>query len=475
MVDFRLLDNIALLAQLILIFARAFIGGRLPLSVRLNVAVISLLFTFPTNLIAQTVSLNGEDTLDVPRSWLYKQKYFSYGSEAFGAVYFVLVGTLLMNVAIILYRERLFLRVAKWHVPLFILLLWGLASTETNEFAIEFRNLGYTIREFVAISCGLCAGIVLLISKKAVEAVERLITDLCMIVLLGAIPFILADSSVLWAREFNSAWLLPSQSAVLPGYFAISLWWHHRKSLWRKIFALLFAVLALYSVSKDALFIYLIVMFVIITRLSASELSRFPRAAAIVIIASVGVCNIGPIVLNHYYVLEPFPSLETRYFQMANALAALRNGTVEQILFGRGWNQWYPISVSFPFMDWMSGPIEEVTSTDARYMISVPFVATMRSIGVLGLLFVVIFLMAIENEMLKSARKYGPLMAVVCFTVLVNFAFTAVTGQVESMVLISLLTVVLIHGDSDVISFDGNLHVSGPKECEISYPERSFI
>ena len=443
MLEFRSADNLALAVQLLYVLVATLRAPKVALSVRLNCCFLYVCFIFPTNLIAQTVSLDSEQTEDVPRSWLYKVKLLSFGSESFGPIYFLLLGMLGINFVLIAFSKRHVVRLVAWHIPVLFFFSLGMISAAYNPLGIEFKNLGYAVREFFAISFGLSAGTLIVMSGKSVETLDMMVTDLCLIIVIGCVPYGLADSSVLWTREFDRVWLLPSQSAVLPGYFAMSLWFFKGKRKIKKLIAIFVALLSLYSASKDSFFIYLMILAIAALRISADHLRKYQNVTVLMIIAWVAIGNIVPIFVSHYWLVEPLPSLETRYFQTVNALAAIWDGGTTQLLFGLGWNQWYPLSQSFPFVDWMSGPLEEVTSTDARYMLSVPFVATLRSIGLVGLIGMIGFIFYVGKGLMKHASKFGPLMAVVCFTVLVNFCFTAVTGQVESMMFISMIVAIL--------------------------------
>jgi hypothetical protein len=431
---FTQVDNIIYAFQICLIISTLIFRCHGRLDLILVFALLSILVISPSSVVM--VAGLGEDysgTLGW-RQFIYSYKIFEIGSSGAGTVYFLLTAGLVYGILRSLKISSLSKHGQQALLLLVLLYLMGFFSVFLNVYVVEIPNLVYAAREFETVVAGFLLGAI--ISKtNNLGLFKKLVTNECtLIATLGSISFLFVADSVGWERDFGLKNILPSQTYPLLAYINLLAIGKGRISVFAVILRLIPFGLCVVSGNKESLVMGFACLFFGVVKTSvwhlfSIDILRKPILLACVLIIAVWISYLLPIYFSS--LLENgMPSLVVRYYQIVNSIKTIFNNGVAVLLFGIGWGQWYLIYEPFPFIDYMSGPRFEVEERVARFMISVPAVPVLRSIGLIGFGYLFVSLVYIFKMVLERSSVHwfwGVFVVLVCALSLSS----AISGNVE--------------------------------------------
>lgn len=437
---FNAIDTAALLVQLSIIVCAFFASPRVSIVVRLNCALVACLVICPTTLITHEVA-SLELGYVSPRALLYKLKLFYVGGFGVGPIYPILCLMVAINVAALYFSRELLRKFVGLVAALVAIALWGFVACLQNPYAVDVANVIYSLRELACAILGISGALVLVQERAEQYWISYAAKILAILVVVGSVPFVVASPDLRWQRDvsFN---VLPSQASVLVCYVAFAFTVDRNRSWFlHAVFSVPLA-LAIFSFSKDAIFVAGALAGVLMIRPLRNFCIRRPCAAAVGVFCYLVAGYLATVVISHS-LPSPLPSLEIRYFQLINVLKTLVGNGFTIAIFGLGWNQWYLIYDAFPFWDYFSGPAYEVENGEARFMVSMPFIPIARSIGILGLTVAGAVVGRVVCNVLRGGAVFGFTLSVVTAIMLSSVAMSAVTGSVEGVVIVAMFATLL--------------------------------
>ncbi|KGT37736.1 hypothetical protein P421_13745 [Heyndrickxia coagulans P38] len=127
-----------------------------------------------------------------------------------------------------------------------------------------------------------------------------------------------------------------------------------------------------------------------------------------------------PFLAIKYYVINisNMGSFSTRYYQVINMMVTLKNNGILSSLFGIGWNQWYKIYYSFPFLDLGAWTDEQIYNMDWKYSIQIFPFSLIRSVGFIGTALWVFCTLKIVRESVKNFQQTNNMAFLLLFSII---------------------------------------------------------
>lgn len=357
----------------------SFNGGAY-LIARLSIFFLVMFFVFPIGLMPVGV-LPLVDIHEIPRNWYW---HFKLGKLAVGDLLLLLFALFCFLDLVWRGHSSKFLFASCFFV-IFTFFL-GVFSAFHADGNIDYINLLNAARSFLIVLLFLYAGYI-----AGEKSIGLLSGCLWFTFINSLISMSLLDSSYRAIRYFVPA-MLQSQQFVSAIPFLLLYFWvkrHESPMSFRHYRLWGSAAILLFFMGYKA-FYFLLVLFALIYIISKTPL-MLNKGWAVTLLFLIVLLQ--PLLIYVNFIFGGFSAINTRAFQVINAMKTLQVQGLESMLFGIGWGQWYTVYFDFPTIDQGAWTEQQLFDKSRKYSIQLLPFSLIRSIGFGG--FAAVFILAI--------------------------------------------------------------------------------